>query len=444
MQKHASLTKYGWLLGVIIVVSILTSFYQIFTRQLLVSQDSAFNYNRFWDAMRQLQTSRLNYFQTNFAFNQTGRITNAALGPAFAFLQGQLLTNCHSWLSFQVWQTLLVNLVGGTGFYLLLRDIETPAWLSLTLLVPFLSLNTAADFSLAWALALAPWLLRVLVRLLTNQKDPLSWYQFALTFGLAGQINLGLAAWGLLFFVICLSWAIIKSDARKVFAQAGYGLAALLVLLAVNLDGLLVLINNEASFSQSNVSGALIAPAIFVIIARLLRGWRPDQWMRTAIAILAILAAGIGCWHQLSNTDKIAVPAKTEQLPMHSTTFGLKKSAGQQKSAQQEIITREKKFSHKVLANGNLQLTWQAKKAGPTSLPLTVYQESVLSINEKKIKAKTSAIGAPVVHQQSGNNKAVLSFKAPHWFASLGWLTAISWLWLFAWPLILRRNKKRE
>lgn len=442
MQKHARLKKYGWLLGVIIVVSILTSFYQIFTRQLLVSPNSAFNYNRFWEAMRQLQTSRLNYFQTNFAFNQTGRITNAALGPAFAFLQGQLLASCHSWLSFQVWQTLLVNLVGGLGFYLLLQDVQTPAWLNLTLLVPYLSLNTAADFSFAWALALAPWLLRVLVRLLTNQKEPLSWYQFALTFGVAGQINLTLVAWGLLLFVICLSWAIIKSDSKKVLTQAGYGLGALLLLLAVNLGGLLILINNEASFSQSNVIAALIAPAIFVVIARLLRDWQPAQWMRSAVVVLVIVASGIGCWHQLNNTDKIAVPAKTEQLPAGTTTFGLKKSAGQEKLAQHEIIAREKNFNHQVLANGSLQLTWPAKKAGTVTLPLTVYHESVLAINGQKIKAKASAIGAPVVKQRRGSNKAVLRFQAPHWFASLGWLTALSWLWAIGWPIILRNHQK--
>lgn len=90
----------------------------------------------------------------------------------------------------------------------------------------------------------------------------------------------------------------------------------------------------------------------------------------------------------------------------------------------QEVMLRNPLFAKKVLPHGRLELTWTARKAGQTRLPIVMYSESKLS----KPVLRKSAIGVPTVREHKGSNSAVLSFKTPKSIVVSIYLALISWL----------------
>lgn len=101
-------------------------------------------------------------------------------------------------------------------------------------------------------------------------------------------------------------------------------------------------------------------------------------------------------------------------------------------------------FEQKALSNGRLELTWKDSTSKVTTLPLFIYKQSELSLNNKVIKPKVNEIGMPQVQSRKGKNTAILSFKTPIWFTILLYISILSWVLLiiygvFRWVKIIKK-----
>lgn len=100
-------------------------------------------------------------------------------------------------------------------------------------------------------------------------------------------------------------------------------------------------------------------------------------------------------------------------------------------------------FEQKALSNGRLELTWKDSTSKVTTLPIFIYKQSELSLNNKVIKPKVNEIGMPQVQSRKGKNTAILSFKTPTWFTALLYISILSWVLLiiygvFRWVKIIK------
>lgn len=101
-------------------------------------------------------------------------------------------------------------------------------------------------------------------------------------------------------------------------------------------------------------------------------------------------------------------------------------------------------FEQKALSNGRLELTWKDSTSKVTTLPIFIYKQSELSLNNKVIKPKVNEIGMPQVQSRKGKNTAIISFKTPIWFTILLYISILSWVLLiiygvFRWVKIIKK-----
>ena len=87
-------------------------------------------------------------------------------------------------------------------------------------------------------------------------------------------------------------------------------------------------------------------------------------------------------------------------------------------------------FEQRVISNGGLEFTWKDSTSKVTTLPIFIYKQSELSLNNKVIKPKVNEIGMPQVQSRKGKNTAILSFKTPIWFTILLYISILSWVLL--------------
>lgn len=107
------------------------------------------------------------------------------------------------------------------------------------------------------------------------------------------------------------------------------------------------------------------------------------------------------------------------------------------------MASQKNKFEQKAISNGRLQITWNEKKTNLTTLPVYIYKQSGLMVNNKKVTPKLNEIGMPIVEAKKGKNTAVLSFKTPTWFTILLYVSILSWVVLiiygvFRWVKIVK------
>lgn len=105
----------------IVLVAFLLISPQIYYRSIIVGADWWFHWSRFYEAAMQLKHGTLNYFQSIYAYDQTGRIINAMYGADFAYLHGLLLLVVKSWFKAELVSSFLCALVAGFSMYSLSR-----------------------------------------------------------------------------------------------------------------------------------------------------------------------------------------------------------------------------------------------------------------------------------------------------------------------------------
>ncbi|QNQ81002.1 hypothetical protein [Lactobacillus sp. PV034] len=120
------------------------------------------------------------------------------------------------------------------------------------------------------------------------------------------------------------------------------------------------------------------------------------------------------------------IPAP-DYLPQVKNVSGTKKAA----IYERDVIKRQYRFEHEVLPGGQLEIKWTSPQASKVKLPIVMYRDSHLVVNNQVVKhPHKNEIGVPTIRQVKGNNEAVLSFIAPKWWKPLLWIVSLSWIFV--------------
>lgn len=199
MNNHSSqiIKRYSMLWLCILAFTALMLTWQLAAKAVFISKysDTIFHFGRFYDAAKQIHTGNFSWFLMNYSFDQSGRIVNALYGPAFAYLQGYLVLICKTWYRYQIVTDLLLNLLAGTGFYQLAKECKLSEGLAIILSLFYLTIGYLPgwflyDNMMAWGAALAPFVIKQGIRMVTKPKRPINWFQLMLTMSLVAQVHL--------------------------------------------------------------------------------------------------------------------------------------------------------------------------------------------------------------------------------------------------------------
>ncbi|WP_409022103.1 MFS transporter [Dellaglioa sp. P0083] len=203
----------------IFTVSLFLVLPQILNKSLVLGGDSNFHFNRIYDTYMQLRTGNFNYFQTNFGFQQSGRIINALYGPGFSYILGLLLVIVHSWFIFQVVTSFIIFFVSGYSMYLLSRELETPKNISLMTSILFMSSFWITRWAynqnfMTWGIMLMPLVIIFCLRMINNNGINLKVLPLALTISLLIQIHVLSALMSILVLIIFFIVGMILSTKK--------------------------------------------------------------------------------------------------------------------------------------------------------------------------------------------------------------------------------------
>ena len=168
---------------------------QLISHGVILGTDSIFHFNRFYDTAKQIQQGNWSYFQSNFSFQQSGRVINAVYGPLFAYLNGILLGLLGTWFRYQVISSFLVYFIGGVGMYQLAIKVKASRRIALLVSMIFLCLGWLPRWELAqnmnaWGAALAPYMIMLGITMLQDRARPVHWLPLMSLMTIIVQIHL--------------------------------------------------------------------------------------------------------------------------------------------------------------------------------------------------------------------------------------------------------------
>lgn len=196
-MKEQSKKVINWALPylAIAVMTYIIMYPQIISHGVILGTDSIFHFNRFYDAAKQIQQGNWSYFQSNYSFQQSGRIINAVYGPLFAYLNGILLGILGTWFRYQVISSFLVYFIGGVGMYQLATKVHACRRIALLVSLIFLCIGWLPRWELAqnmnaWGAALAPYMIMVGITMITDHDRPVHWLSLMTLMTVIIQIHL--------------------------------------------------------------------------------------------------------------------------------------------------------------------------------------------------------------------------------------------------------------
>ncbi|MDO4903411.1 MAG: cell division protein [Limosilactobacillus sp.] len=169
---------------------------QIISHGVILGTDSIFHFNRFYDAAKQIQQWNWSYFQSNYSFQQSGRVINAVYGPLFAYLNGILLGLLGStWFRYQIVSSFLVYFIGGVGMYHLALKMKAQRMLALLISMIFLCLGWLPRWEMAqnmnaWGAAIAPYCIMIGITMIEDRNRPVHWMALMTLMTIIIQIHL--------------------------------------------------------------------------------------------------------------------------------------------------------------------------------------------------------------------------------------------------------------
>ena len=256
-MKEQSKKVINWALPylAIAVMTYIIMYPQIISHGVILGTDSIFHFNRFYDAAKQIQQGNWSYFQSNYSFQQSGRIINAVYGPLFAYLNGILLGILGTWFRYQVISSFLVYFIGGVGMYQLATKVHACRRIVLLVSLIFLCIGWLPRWELAqnmnaWGAALAPYMIMVGITMITDHDRPVHWLSLMTLMTVIIQIHLLSSIFFTLtlvpFFIIGLILSTKRGQMLWDTAKAVMGT----VILTGNVWGALLMLNLHNHIAQ--------------------------------------------------------------------------------------------------------------------------------------------------------------------------------------------------
>lgn len=260
----------------------------------IIGSDTRFHFGRFYDAAMQIKTGIFSLFQTNFGFQQSGRVINAVYGPIFAYLNGILVLLAGSWMKYQIISDFLITFIGASSMLHLLNYLKVNKVIGTFISIIYVNIGMIPTYINGtafngWGQALMPWVLLCGIRMITNQIKPINWLQLMLVMSILGQIHflstIFAAALLIPFFVI----ALFKNKSKNLWVPLIKAVSGTLILTANIWGALLVL--------KSNNNIAMTSPFDLRLSQSTLVGYQQQSnlfWGSVNNNILPILFALVG------------------------------------------------------------------------------------------------------------------------------------------------------
>lgn len=184
-----------WPYLLILLTTCLMIWGQVGRNSFVMSIDTWFHYNRFYDVSQQIKNHSFNYFQMNYGFSQSGRIINALYGPLFAYLMGFLVLITGTWYNFQILTYFIICLLGGAGMYQLVKKTNANKIWSILLALIYINISPIQSWfdhsNLAgWGAALVPYAFIEAFNMIQDPKKPIRWIRLMLIMALIAQTHL--------------------------------------------------------------------------------------------------------------------------------------------------------------------------------------------------------------------------------------------------------------
>ncbi|XIF19499.1 MAG: hypothetical protein AJITA_00151 [Acetilactobacillus jinshanensis] len=216
---------------------------QISHHAFIAGTDSTFHMNRFYEAAMQIKTGHFSYFQSLFAFHQTGRIVNAFYGPLMAYIFGGILLLCKNWINFQMVTSLMALSLSGWLMYVLAVKSHIKRWASLVISIIYMTSYpvsiwpTAQKFTGVGAVFLPLAILCGIKMLKNHQIRVLS---LALTMTLLVQTHLMSSLIAIMALIPMFIVGLVTSKDKGLMFMNGFKAAGLTILLSGNVWGNIV------------------------------------------------------------------------------------------------------------------------------------------------------------------------------------------------------------
>lgn len=252
--KTNKFCQFIWPYLLIILATTIVISPQLISHTILASDDTAdtlFHYSRFYDAGMQLKSGIFSIFQTNFTFQQSGRIINAIYGPLFAYFNGILVLIAGNWFNYQVILAYLISLLGAGSMYYLLKQVGINKLLATVMGIIYINIGMIPAFINrssfnGWGQALMPLVVLCGVRMICNKKQPINWIQLMIVMSLLIQVHVLSTLMAVLllipFFIYSL---IINNNSKKVWIPFIKAVLGTVVLSANVIGAFLVLMSTN-------------------------------------------------------------------------------------------------------------------------------------------------------------------------------------------------------
>lgn len=237
-EKLEKIWAHIWPYLLAILVTSIMILPQLHANVMTVRGDTFFHYSRFYDIYMQLKTGHFNYFQSNFGFQQSGRIINALYGPGFALINGIILCLAHTWFNFQIITDYLLTLLAMATMMYLLKYLKVNKLIAVFLSLVYINIGliptyiNSSSFN-SWGQALMPLVLLCGIRMIKDQEKPINWFQLALVMGVLAQVHVLSTLLAVLLLIPFFFISIIKiKDRRKILIPLAKAIGAFLLLTA--------------------------------------------------------------------------------------------------------------------------------------------------------------------------------------------------------------------
>lgn len=228
---------------------------QIISHGMILGTDSIFHFNRFYDAAKQIQLGNWSYFQSNYSFQQSGRVINAVYGPFFAYLNGILLGLVGTWFRYQIISSFLVYFIGGVGMYQLAIKARAGRRIALLVSLIFLCIGWLPRWELAqnmnaWGAALAPYMVMVGLTMITDQHQPVHWLSLTALMVTIIQIHLLSSIFFTLTLIPFFIVGLIRTSQRGPMIWETAKAVITTIILTGNVWGALLMLNLHNHIAQ--------------------------------------------------------------------------------------------------------------------------------------------------------------------------------------------------
>ncbi|MFT9391829.1 cytochrome B [Leuconostoc pseudomesenteroides] len=169
-----------WPYLIIIGIALVYALPQLHIRGIYVGADTAFHFNRAFEAMERLKNLNFHNSQISlYGFNKSGRIINALYGPGLGYFFGIILLITKSWLKFQLITNFILT-IGSIGLnYWLFNKYSKQKFLSLVFAI-LLSLTSywalgywyQSSGGMPWGMMFIPLVLDAGVQMYSNSEKP--------------------------------------------------------------------------------------------------------------------------------------------------------------------------------------------------------------------------------------------------------------------------------